>query len=232
MTRVGYDSDVAANLPQGGDVYFGYVDGSAVPGQAQSYQEAKARFPGKRVLSISVTGLPADVGDVESGALTIQQAIQIGYVMVYNSLSNWAANIAAYAAAGKPQPLWWVASYGALPDPSIPAGAAAHQYTDGTGAFDTSSVIDFLPGIDRSDEMLILTTAGQPALLVANGVAVGLPTLADEAALNAVGVPSVAVSTALFESVFQASNPQLKATPAAPAGGPLAVALTGTATPA
>lgn len=142
------DSDVAADLPAGCDLYAAYCDGQAVFGQPQSYREAVARFPGVPVLSISVDGNPADIGDVEKGALTIQQAIAIGYKTVYCSLANWAANINAYSAAGAPPPNWWVAAYpgsGAI----IAAGAVAHQYVD-AGPYDLSVVADYWPGVDPS----------------------------------------------------------------------------------
>ena len=142
------DSDNAASLPEGMDLYASYIDGQAVEGQPESYAAACARFGADKCISISVDGNPAQAGDVERGALTIQQAIVIGYPMLYCSLSNWAVNKAAVAAAGKPQPLWWVAGYATPPDPTIPAGAAGHQYTDGTGAYDTSVMADYLPGID------------------------------------------------------------------------------------
>lgn len=199
------DSDNAANLPEGMDLYAAYVDGYS------NYDAAVARFGKGKVVSISVDGAPAQVGDVEKGALTIQQAIRIGYGTVYCSTSGWPANVAAYRAAGKPQPQWWVAAYPGI-GPTIPAGAIAHQYQD-VGPYDLSVVADVWPGIDTkgsADQMLILTTAGQPALLVLNGAAVGIPTATDETALNAAGVPTVPVSPQLFEAVYQASAPQLK----------------------
>lgn len=150
------DSDNAVNLPVGMDLYAAYVDGNAVAGQSGSYAAACARFGSDKCVSISVDGNKADVGDVERGALTIQQAISKGYGSVYCSASNWVACQDAYIAAKKPQPQWWVAGYGTPPDPTIPKGAIAHQYTDGTGAYDTSVVMDFWPGIDKSEDTDLL----------------------------------------------------------------------------
>jgi len=149
MTRTMADSDNAASLPEGMDLYAAYVDGQAVPGQSGSYAAACVRFGVSKCISISVDGdSPAHFDDVERGALTIQQAIVRGMPGNYCSLANWPANVAAYRAANKRQPLWWVAGYSTPPDPTIPPGAVGHQYTDGTGAFDTSVMVDYLPGID------------------------------------------------------------------------------------
>lgn len=142
------DSDVAASLPEGMDIYAAYIDGQAVPGQPQSYAAAKARFPDKIVLSISVEhpGHPADIGDVENGGLTIKDAIRMGYKTVYCSTSQWLANLTAYKQAGKPQPNWWVAAYPGY-GPTVPPGAVAHQYQD-VGGYDLSVVADHWPGVD------------------------------------------------------------------------------------
>jgi hypothetical protein len=104
------------------------------------------RFPNALKITISVDGNPADVADVENGAMNIHQAIAGGYNTVYCSTSSWGVNQAAYRAAGRPQPNWWVAAYpggGAM----VPAGAIAHQYLD-NGMYDVNVIADYWPGID------------------------------------------------------------------------------------
>jgi len=142
VTRTMYDSTggQAHNIPRGAQMVAGFVDGYA---WTQSEWDL---FPDAVKVTISVYGNPADVGDVENGALTIQQAIKIGYPSVYCSTYFWAANQAAYRAAGKPQPNWWVAAYPGA-GPTVPAGAIAHQYSS-DGGYDTSVVADYWPGVD------------------------------------------------------------------------------------
>lgn len=191
------DSDNAANLPEGMDLYAAYVDGYS------NYDAAVARFGKGKVVSISVDGAPAQVGDVEKGALTIQQAIQIGYGSVYCSTSGWPANVAAYRAAGKPQPNWWVAAYPGI-GPTIPAGAIAHQYTD-VGPYDLSIVADFWPGVDEEDDMAnwvagwTVQEPGSAAVYripAGQNVKIGVQTGADAAAWNAAGWPEIKLSAA------------------------------------
>jgi hypothetical protein len=110
-------------------------------------------------------------------------------------------------------------SYAAATSPRMPQG---WQWADPAidpkpfGSVDTSNFEAALlnagavpaPTPGGHQRMLVLTTSGQPALLVINGVAVGIPSAADLAALSTGGVPTVPVSGALFESVFSASAPQ------------------------
>lgn len=65
--RTCYDSTSANDLPAGGDLYLGYVDG-----RYANYDEVRARFPHKPVARITVTGrtFDADMADVETGDLT------------------------------------------------------------------------------------------------------------------------------------------------------------------
>ena len=197
MTRTMADSDNAGNLPEGMDLYGAYVDGYS------NYDAAVARFGKGKVVSISVDGAPAQVGDVEKGALTIQQAIQIGYGTVYCSTSNWPANVAAYRQAGKAQPNWWVAAFPGI-GPVIPAGAIAHQYTD-AGPYDLSVVADFWPGVDEEDDMAnwvagwTVKDPNSPAVYripVGENIRYGVQTGPDAQAWSAAGWPEITLSAA------------------------------------
>jgi hypothetical protein len=153
--RTMYDSTTAADIPAGAQMVGGYVDGKYAWTPADW-----ARFPNATHVRIAVFATTNDgvVGDREQGDMTEAQLVT--WVRMrraagvdptgYCSESNWAACRAAFAAAGEPEPHWWVASYpgaGAV----IPAGAVAHQYADpitSGGHWDLSAVADYWPGID------------------------------------------------------------------------------------
>jgi hypothetical protein len=62
------DSITPANLPPGYPAYLGYVDG-----EWETASELKQRFPGARVLTLTVTGSPGEVADgcdIENGDLS------------------------------------------------------------------------------------------------------------------------------------------------------------------
>ena len=105
------------------DAIAAYIDHSANP---HSFDQAVARFPHAVHLKITVTGDPAaDAIDGESGTgMTPADCVawarkkrlagqpRINYCN--ESLTDgwgWAAYRQAYAAAGEPEPLWWVANY-------------------------------------------------------------------------------------------------------------------------
>lgn len=142
MTRTMADSANAAHLPEGQDLYLAYVDGYF------TYPEAVKRFGANRVVSCSVkAGIPAVVGDVERGALTIQDAIRMRYPIVYAAESSWNSYKLAYANAGVPEPAWIIAAWGT--GPTMIPGAVGHQYTnDDAAGYDLSIVADYLPGFD------------------------------------------------------------------------------------
>lgn len=62
-----YDAVTPANLPSGGDLYAGYVDGHYA-----NVAQIQARFPDAKVVTITVIGgnQVADVVDVETGDVT------------------------------------------------------------------------------------------------------------------------------------------------------------------
>lgn len=148
----------------------GYVDGP------YAWSEADwARFPNAIHVTISVDGNAAQVGDVERGAMTIGQAIAIGYGTVYCSASSWPNNVAAYRTARKPQPNWWIAAYPGAGE-TIPAGAVAHQYSD-VGGFDSSVAANYWPGVDPApkpeEEEMKFTVFSALTVAEAEGVPAG-----------------------------------------------------------
>lgn len=152
MTRRMYDAVTVANLPAGGDLYAGYVNG-----RYANLSALRARFPSARIVTISVTASGvADVLDVERFDATPEQAPgwvrdmrAIGRVpTVYCRASAWSACMAAFYRANVAGPFWWIANYDG--DPAIPAGAVAKQFGgNARGGYDVSSVADYWPGIDQ-----------------------------------------------------------------------------------
>jgi hypothetical protein len=146
-----YDAIDVNELPQGGDLYAGYDDGNWPDADSIA-----ARFPGKEVLRITVN--PADnkgvIGDgpPDNGTwpewvqwVEMRRAAGEDPWLNTNQQNNWQAGKDAFAAAGVPEPHWWVANYDG--DPALPAGALMKQYASNSG-YDTSSCAAYLPGID------------------------------------------------------------------------------------
>lgn len=149
MTRKMYDAISGSAVPTDGDLYAGYDDGNWPSAAALA-----ARFPGKTVVHITVNpndnqGVVGD-GPPDNGAWdewvnwTLNRRAAGVDPTLNTNTSNWSAGKAAFTAAGVAQPHWWIAQYDN--DPTIPAGAIAKQYA--TGAYDTSSVADYWPGVD------------------------------------------------------------------------------------
>lgn len=153
MARTMYDAVNPANLPTGGDLYAGYVDGHYA-----NVPQIRARFPGKRVVTISVVGgTPADVLDVEMGDVRPEHAPawvtwmrSLGRTpTVYCPQSLWLACVTAFHAQDVMKPNWWIARYD--DDPTIPAGAVAKQYRNAVPpGYDMSSVADDWPDLPLS----------------------------------------------------------------------------------
>jgi hypothetical protein len=142
-----YDGRVA-NMPNGADIYAGYVDNSAI---GITFPALVSRFAGStsvQLLSISVHGASAMCADVESGALTTWAGYDIGYC----SIARAQTLINQY---GRPKKLW-TAHYTDIPhlcDSSCGFGfigqADATQWTDHNGVYDESLCLDdFLPPLD------------------------------------------------------------------------------------
>jgi hypothetical protein len=143
-----YDSTNAADVPSGGSLYAGYING-----KYQSYYGMVQRFGTNNVLSITVmahTGLTdgwvaADILDIESGDALPSEAP--GWVTEMRDLARpiitcycsrkgtWPATLAAFQAAKVPLPDFWIADY--TNQPHLVPGSVATQWTD-TGPYDIS----------------------------------------------------------------------------------------------
>lgn len=161
MTRTMYDAVTPSAIPTNAQMVAGYIDGAYVWKPADW-----ARFPNAvkvRIAAFSVTN-DGHVGDCEQGDMTPQSAVAWVRMRrragadptVYCSEGAWAGVRQAFAAAGIPEPHWWVASYPGA-GATIPAGAVAHQYADpanGSGGnYDVSVVADYWPGVDTGGDM-------------------------------------------------------------------------------
>lgn len=221
MTRTMYDSIHASAIPKTAEMVAGWVDGIYAWTPADW-----ALFPLARKVRISVLGNPAEVADVENGALTIQQAIARGYGTVYCSLNSWEANRAAYQSMGKAEPLWWIADYDGVAQ--IPAGAIAKQYTDNppSNPYDTSVVADYWPGVDpapdppKEEEDMRIMNDGKAQWLVFGGVKVWIDNPQELTALSESGIPSVGAAVPGVLSLIPEAN------------AAQTIALSGTLTPA
>lgn len=149
-----YDAVDVEKLPEGGDVYAGYVNGGY-----RNVDEIRRKFPGVRVLGIDVTGgANADVLDVETYDATPQQAP--GWLRrnpggwVYCNESTWGQVRYEVASAGLTCK-YWIAKYDGVAE--IPAswvgmGCVAKQWY--SGDWDESNVLDDAFG-ERDDEDMI-----------------------------------------------------------------------------
>lgn len=152
MARTMYDGITVANLPATATMVAGYVDGLY-----SNIAALAARFPNATRVPIAVFPSTDDgiVLDVETGDATPAQAP--GWVQmrrshgvdptVYCNSDTWPAVRQAFAAAGVPEPHYWIAAYDN--NPTIPAGAVAKQYQS-TDPWDASVVADYWPGIDSA----------------------------------------------------------------------------------
>lgn len=154
MTRTMYDSDVASDIPADAQLVAGYVDIWTAADWARFPNAVKVRI----ARNVNESG---DVLDVESGDAQPSQAPS--WVLwqrnsfhadptIYVSESAWQSVRDAFAAQHVPEPHYWIASYQLPNDPSIPAGAIAHQYASPSygsgGHWDLSNVVDYWPGVD------------------------------------------------------------------------------------
>lgn len=153
--RTMYDSVTPTDIPTSAQMVAGYISGTY-----RWPQSGWDRFPNAVHVKIATRADVNDghVLDVEPGDATPAQAP--GWVRmrraagvdptVYTSLSEWASVRQAFAAAGVPEPHYWIAHYNG--DRTIPAGAVAIQYADppsSGGHYDLSAVADYWPGVDQ-----------------------------------------------------------------------------------
>lgn len=157
--RLMYDSDEPGDMPDGGDVYWGYITGRL----AETYAATKRAHPGitGSIMNVYTSGVRADAYDMETGALSLSQLItalrQHGDgAVVYVSVSRAQTTVDALAAAGIPRSTYflWTAHYSIahVCSPSCGFGlrgvADATQYGRGTSTrhYDTSVAADsFMP---------------------------------------------------------------------------------------
>jgi len=152
-----YDSVSPGVIPGDSQLVAGYVNGryAWLPGDW-------ARFP--QAVHVEISVLASDnrghVLDVEPSDATAAEAV--GWVgarraagtdpTVYCNASTWPSVRQAFAAAGVPEPHYWIAHYDG--DPTIPVGAIAKQYLgDVSPGIDISSVADHWPGVDAEADM-------------------------------------------------------------------------------
>lgn len=169
MTRLLRDSIDPSLIPTNTPLIGGYVDGRFGPDHAlfgEPGWDASSwnLFPNSVHVRIAVFATTNDgnVGDVEFGDITPAQApawVQMRRAAgvqpsIYCSLSEWPSVRSAFQSAGVAEPPYWIAAYDGTTD--IYAGSVARQYDNGTGivgpsvggAYDSSAVVDYWPGID------------------------------------------------------------------------------------
>jgi hypothetical protein len=157
-----YDSVNPFDIPVDAPAVAGYADGMYVWTTA-----GWDRFPNRPRLLITVTGVDADVLDVETGDATPADAVdwvrtqrQLGfpYPGVYCSSSLWPTVKATFAAHNVDPPWYWIADYDGKPD--IPVGALAKQYLNAPGSgghYDLSVISPALVTLINSGGMRMIS---------------------------------------------------------------------------
>lgn len=188
MTRTMYDAVNAENLPSTSALIGAYCNGLYT-----NMVQVMLRFPRAVVVKISVyaTRDAGTVLDVENGNARPDEAP--GWAAkrrlagvdptVYCNISTWSAVQQAFAAQGVPQPHYWIAHYDG--DPTIPPGAVAKQYQNGS-AYDTSSVADYWPGVDPVQEDDVPYTPDQMIGFAQQGAAAAIAAERSERAADEV----------------------------------------------
>lgn len=148
--RTMYDSDNIDAVPDDAEIIAFYNDGE--PGTATV--EQLQRFSGRILVPITrAYGVKSKVGDIETGALTLDQAIQMldsGDIdTLYFSMSRW-TSMEIPNALGIRTPFKWVADYpGTLTPPADISPFDAWQYASPSqgvpGHYDLSVVSDTWP---------------------------------------------------------------------------------------
>lgn len=161
--RTMYDSTDINAIPADATMVAAYMDGAFMNEDA-----ARARFPNATIVRITVFGAPdVHVIDCETRDATPQQAANWARQeanagrspTIYCNYSTWSQVQACDPPANVS---YWVARYDN--DPTIPIGAVAKQYSSDVQAnLDTSSVLDFWPGVDTGDNDMTPQQAQQLA---------------------------------------------------------------------
>lgn len=151
MTRTGADSTNAEYLPEGLDIYLGYVDGNY-----RSYDAIKARFPHALIVPIA-TQASGNVGTVGDGPPDNGTWPEwVGWVVrrrkagvdptIYTNKASWTEAINAFNHAGVAQPHWWIASWDNHPE--VLPGSIGKQYEEVPRRYDLNLFADYWPGVD------------------------------------------------------------------------------------
>jgi hypothetical protein len=218
--RTMYDAIDASNLPAGGDLYAGYIDGDWPDADAIS-----ERFPHARVVRIA-TSPSTDDGEVGDGppdngtwpewVQWVRNRRAAGQDPSLNTdLNSWDDGIAAFRAAGVLAPHWWISDYDG--DATLAAGEVAKQYAS-NDAYDTSVVADYWPGVDpapapppiprpEEDTMLIIDAprsadadAVRDMWLLGNGKYTHIPDDASYEGIKDAGVEVAVIGYPLHEA--------------------------------
>lgn len=161
-TRKGYDSTSAADCPNDGEVYGGYIDGT----YSTNYADLKRLHPKALVFSIGrFASSKADFYDVENGLLTPEEGAHLAkgniergdFAGLYMNESTWPSVKAAVKAAGiEGKVAYWVAWEQDSKDDTIPVGAVGRQYLlspgRSPGHYDVSNWIAHIPGLDSKPD--------------------------------------------------------------------------------
>lgn len=193
MSRVMYDSVTLANCPHDGDLYGCYIDGDY-----RNDAEARRRFPGRRIVLITVTGsTAAHVVDCEPGDLTPTHAAtwalrkkqlrQHGTIYCNTSTRPAVETACTHLGLvlGRDYSIWEAHYDGKA---ILPAGAVAKQYLGDYHGYDKSIVADHWPGVDpapqppapkpvptpapvsEGDDVRLYIVDGEPAVWITNGL--------------------------------------------------------------
>lgn len=167
MTREGQDgiNSDAAGMDHSIPIVAYYIDSPRYTWTAAEI----AMFPNSVHIRIAVLWTTRDghVIDCETGDATPAETAKwahqrradgYAYPIVYTSVSNQNAVIAAFNAINEPLPGWWLAHYDNLD--VLPAGALGKQYAD-PGPLDKSIWADYIPGVDGTGVFMALTDAQQ-----------------------------------------------------------------------
>jgi len=151
VTRRGADSTNAEYLPEGMDIYLGYIDGNY-----RSYDAIRARFPHALVVPIATqaggnVGIvgdgPPDNGTWPEWVKWVQRRRAAGVDPTINTnASTWPVAVKAFNDAGVAQPHWWIAKWDNHPE--VISGTIGKQYESLPNRYDLSLFADYWPGVD------------------------------------------------------------------------------------
>lgn len=173
-----FDSVTVSDLPEGGDLYLGYVNG-----KYKNFEAVYERFHDKQVVSVATqANFDAVILDCERYDATPEQCP--GWAQrqrergqpptIYTTAGQWAAVRSEFHRQGVAEPEWFIAKYDNIAQP-LP-GAVAKQYGGSVaGHYDLSIVSDYWLGVDMltKDEMDLLKRIDKNLQEVHDAVYVG-----------------------------------------------------------